>query len=170
MSYFQDKEPTEYKNRVFIANVIVAVAFFVIGARFWYLQVLASSHYTELSLNNSTRLVKSPAPRGVIYDRLGIKIAENRPGFDLYLVPEDVKDWAWTKEMLLKLVSIDDETIEEKLQKAKGRPPFQAITLKEDLTWDETVKIESYKFEMPGIILDVAPKRSYLFGEANAHL
>ncbi|MBI2413210.1 MAG: penicillin-binding protein 2 [Deltaproteobacteria bacterium] len=170
MSYFKDKEPTEYKNRVFIANVIVAIAFFVIGARFWYLQVLASSHYTELSLNNSTRLVKSPAPRGVIYDRLGIKIAENRPGFDLYLVPEDVKDWAWTKEMLLKLVSIDDETIEEKLQKAKGRPPFQAITLKEDLTWDETVKIESYKFEMPGIILDVAPKRSYLFGEANAHL
>ncbi|MBI5642469.1 MAG: penicillin-binding protein 2 [Deltaproteobacteria bacterium] len=170
MSYFKDKEPKEYKNRIFIANIIVAAAFFIIAARFWYLQILESSHYTELSMNNSTRLVKSPAPRGVVYDRLGIKIAENRPGFDLYLVPEDVKDWPKTKSMLKDLVDIDEETIDEKLKKSKGRPPFQAVTLEEDLSWDETVKIESYKFEMPGVILDVSPKRSYIFAEATAHL
>ncbi len=168
--YFKDKEPKEYKGRIFVSSVIAVIAFFMIAVRFWYLQVKENQHYRELSLNNSTRLVKAPAPRGIIYDRLGIKIADNRPGFDLYLVPEDVKDWAMTKEMLGRLIGLSEEDIDDKLERSKARPPFQAVPLKEDLSWEETVRIEAYKFEIPGIILDVSPKRSYVFSEATAHL
>jgi len=159
-SYFKDKEPREFKGRVFAATVLVGAAFFILLARFWYLQVKEYAYYSELSQNNATRLIKAVAPRGVIYDRLGIKIAENRPGFDLYIVPEDVKDWDGTKRMLTSLIDIDEETINERLDKSKKRPPFQAVKLKEDLSWDETVRIESFKYEIPGIMLDVAPKRS----------
>ena len=169
-SYFKDKEPREFKGRVFAATVLIGAAFFILLFRFWYLQVKEHAYYNELSLNNATRLIKAVAPRGVIYDRLGIKIAENRPGFDLYIVPEDVKDWAKTKQTLASLIEIDEATIDERLEKSKKRPPFQAVKLKEDLSWDETVKIESFKFEIPGIMLDVAPKRSYVFSEATAHL
>lgn len=169
-AYFKDKEPKEFKGRVYIANVIIVLAMFILAARLWYLQVKEHAHYLELAQNNATRLIKSPAPRGVIYDRLGIKIAENRPGFDLYIVPEDVNDWPKTKEMLASLIDIDEESINERLERSKKRPPFQAVKLKEDLSWDETVRIESFKFEMPGVILDVSPKRSYVFGEATAHL
>lgn len=168
--YFKDKEPKEFKQRIFVLNVLVSIAFFVLIARFWYLQVMRANYYTDLSLNNSTRIIKSTAPRGILYDKNGIKIADNRPGFDLFLIPEDVKDWTETKKMLFDLIGIDELTIDEKLKKAKGRPPFQAVKLKEDLSWDETVKIESFKFEMPGVMLDVAPKRSYIYGEATAHL
>jgi cell division protein FtsI/penicillin-binding protein 2 len=77
-SYFKDKEPREFKLRVFAATVLVGAAFFVLLFRFWYLQVKEHSYYNELSQNNATRLIKAVAPRGVIYDRLGIKIAENR--------------------------------------------------------------------------------------------
>lgn len=169
-SYFKDKEPREFKGRVFAATVLVGAAFFILLFRFWYLQVKEHAYYKELSQNNATRLIKAVAPRGVIYDRLGIKIAENRPGFDLYIVPEDVKDWPATKAKLADLIDIDEETINERLERSKKRPPFQAVKLKEDLSWDETVRVESFKFEIPGIMLDVAPKRSYVFGEATAHL
>jgi len=168
--YFKDKEPKEFKTRVFFSTVLVAVVFFLLAVRFWQLQVLDGSYYKDLSENNRIRSVKSPAPRGIIYDRSGIKIAENRPGFDLYLVPEDVTDWVKTKGMLKDLVDIDSAAVDEKLEKSKGRPPFRAVKLKEDLTWEETVKVESFKFETPGIILDVTPKRHYLYGEAAAHL
>ncbi|MEK7773815.1 MAG: penicillin-binding protein 2 [Deltaproteobacteria bacterium] len=168
--YFKDKEPKELKRRIFTANVFVLLAFFVILVRFWYLQIKESDHYRELALNNATRLVKATAPRGSIYDRLGVKLAGNRPGFDLYLVPEDAKEWDKTKEALKRLVDLDGETIDERLRMSKGRPPFQAVRLKEDLSWEETVRIESFKFEMPGIFLDVSPKRSYLFPESTAHL
>jgi len=169
-SYFKDKEPREFKGRVLAATALVGAAFFVLLFRFWYLQVKEHAYYDELSQNNATRLIKAVAPRGLIHDRLGIKIAENRPGFDLYIVPEDVKDWPRTKQMLASLIDIDEETINERLEKSKKRPPFQAVKLREDLSWDETVRVESSKFEMPGIMLDVAPKRSYVFGEATAHL
>lgn len=168
--YFDEKEPRELKGRVFFAAILVAVVFFALAIRLWYLQVKEGDYYRELAENNRIRSVKSPAPRGTILDRLGIKLAENRPGFDLYLIPEDVKDWPRTKTLLKSLVGIEPETIDEKLEQAKSRPPFQAVKLREDLTWEDTVKIESYKFEMPGIMLDVTPKRHYLYSEAIAHL
>ncbi|MFQ5736919.1 MAG: penicillin-binding protein 2 [Thermodesulfobacteriota bacterium] len=168
--YFKDKEPSEFKDRVYIVYVVVVFAFFLLTVRFWYLQVKEHDNYTELALNNSTRLIKSPAPRGLVYDRTGVKIAVNRPGFDLYLVPEDVQDWDKTKEMLNRLVGLDPGKIDEKLKRARRRPRFQAVTLKEDLSWEETVLFESNKFELPGIILDVVPKRSYIYSQATAHV
>ncbi|MBI5344526.1 MAG: penicillin-binding protein 2, partial [Deltaproteobacteria bacterium] len=91
--YFSDKEPGELKFRAQMATVAVSVIFFVLSARLWQLQVFSGDYYRGLAENNRIRTVKSPAPRGMIYDRLGVKLAENRPGFDLYLVPEDVQDW-----------------------------------------------------------------------------
>lgn len=169
-SYFKDKEPVEFKGRVFAAMLLVGACFFLLAAHLWYLQVFEHSYFLELSMNNATRLIKATAPRGVVYDRVGVKIAENRPGFDLYIVPEDVKDWPRTKEMLTRLVLIEEAEIDAALEKSKKRPPFQAVKLKEDLSWEETVRIESFKFELPGLMLDVSPKRSYVFGEATAHL
>lgn len=168
--YFKDKEPKELKRRLFAANILVLLAFFALLVRFWYLQVKKSDYYRDLALNNATRLIKAAAPRGAIYDRLGVKLATSRPGFDLYAVPEDVKDWGSTKEALKRLADLDAETIDEKLRISKGRPPFQAVKLKEDLSWEETVKIEGFKFRLPGILLDVSPKRSYIFSEPTAHL
>ncbi|MBI5902827.1 MAG: penicillin-binding protein 2, partial [Deltaproteobacteria bacterium] len=168
--YFKDKEPKELKKRLFAANILVLIAFFALLVRFWYLQVKKSDYYRYLALNNATRLIKAAAPRGAIFDRLGVKLATSRPGFDLYVVPEDVKDWDSTKEALKRLADLDAETIDEKLRMSKGRPPFQAVKLKEDLSWEETVKIEGFKFQVPGILLDVSPKRSYIFSEPTAHL
>jgi penicillin-binding protein 2 len=168
--YFKRREPRELTNRLIYVTIFVAVAFLIIAIRLWSLQIMKGGHYTELSKHNRIRTVKSRAPRGIIYDRTGIKLADNRPGFDLYIVPEDVTDWDKTHSALKKLSALDAATIKQKLEKAKGRPPFQAVKLKEDLSWEETVKIESHKFELPGIILDVTPKRQYLYGSLFAHL
>jgi penicillin-binding protein 2 len=168
--YFEDKEPKELRARTYLVAAFAAAAFFLLATRVWYLQVKEGGRYRELSLNNSVRLVKSPAGRGLIFDRNDIKLADNRPGFDLYIVPEDVLDWAKTKDMLSRLAGVDGTAIDEKIRKAARRPAFQAVKLAEDLSWEETVKIEGYKFETPGVMLEVAPKRAYLYGEAVSHL
>lgn len=168
--YFGDKVPDELKRRLFAAMIMAGAAFFILAVRFWLLQVKDYDRYAELAQNNSIRLLRSTAPRGVIYSSGGFKIADNRPGYELYLVPEDIKDWDKTAQMLKRLVNIEPADIDERIKKAKERPPFQAIKLKEELTWEETVKVETYKFEMPGVILEVSPKRLYIYGEAFAHL
>ncbi len=170
MDYFSAKEPRELKERLSIATAFVLSVFFILCARFWYLQVMEGDRFKELSQNNRVRLLRIPSPRGIIFDRNGIRLAENRPGFDLSVVPEDVDDWEKIKSTLIELVDIDLETIERRLKKAKRRPPFQAIKLKEDLSWEEMVRIEGMKYRLPGVVLEVGPKRAYPFGEVTAHL
>jgi penicillin-binding protein 2 len=165
-----DKEPKELKERLPFAAGVVLFAFLLLASRFWYLQVMEGPYLKELSQNNRIRLINTPAPRGLILDRNGIRLAENRPGFDLSIIPEDVKDWKKVKETIARFVQIDIETIEAKLKKASGRPPFQPIKLKGDLTWEEMVLVESFKFELPGVLLEVGPKRDYPFKDITAHL
>ena len=170
MEYMGDKEPTELRERIYLVTGVVVIAFIAITSRLWYLQVMEGEVFKELSLNNRIRIIRTDAPRGLILDRSGIRLAENRPGFDLLIVPEDVTDWARTKRIITVLAEIDMETIDDKLKKAKGRAPFKPIKLKEDITWKEMSRIESFKFELPGISLQAGPKRVYPFKEITAHI
>ncbi len=168
--YMGEKGSGELKERLPIVTGMVLLAFLLLASRFWYLQVMKGPAFTELSQSNRIRLIRTPAPRGLILDRNGIRLAENRPGFDLSIVPEDVQDWNKTKAALKRLVRIDPETFETRIMEARGRPPFQPIKLKEDLSWEEMVNVESFKFKLPGVFLEVGPKRDYPLKEITAHL
>lgn len=168
--YFNDKEPKELKTRIPLLFILAGLGFFILMVRFWQLQVMDADYYSELSQNNRLRLVKTTAPRGLIYDKNGERLVENRPGFDLLLVPEDITDWDKTRKMLGRIVGLTPEEIEEKVANAKKRPPYRPVKLMEDMSWEEMAKVESFKFEMPGINIDVSPKRFYLYGVATAHL
>ncbi len=169
-NFFPGKEPRELTGHLLLPVICVSVVFFLLLLRLWQLQVMGSEHYSELSLNNRVRLVKKIAPRGLIFDRNGTRIAENRPGFDLAIVPEDVSDWPRTRERLTGIVDITSETLNKRFKKAKNRQPFQAVSLKKDLTWEEMARVESYKLKLPGVLLSVGPKRLYPHGEATAHV
>ncbi|HHL39939.1 MAG TPA: penicillin-binding protein 2 [Deltaproteobacteria bacterium] len=170
MDYFDSKEPAELRQRLVAAAAFVVAAFLLLGLRFWYLQVVEASLFQELSHNNRIRLRHIDPPRGIIYDRDRILLAENRPGFDLAIVPEDVVDREGTLRTLSVLVDMDVAEMEARLKRARRRSPFQAVTVKEDLDWEEMVRVEGFKFELPGVVLDVGPKRIYPFGEITAHL
>ncbi|VAW35528.1 Peptidoglycan D,D-transpeptidase MrdA [hydrothermal vent metagenome] len=168
--YLAGKDPSELKERLYLALVVIAIIFLILIAKLWYLQVMRSSYFSELSMNNRIRLTKTPAARGLIMDRSGRLLAENRPGFDLLIVPEDVKDMAKTKKILTRIVDIDKKTINAKLKKAKRRAPFRPVKLKEDISWEEMAKVDNYNYEMPGVLIEVMPKRTYPYDEATAHL
>ncbi len=170
MDYFNDKEPRAFKERLIFATIVIFLGFFVLTIRLWYLQVISSSQYKELSKTNLIRITHSEAPRGIIYDRDGIRIAENRPGFDLSVIPEDITDWKKTKETLSRLLSIEEEVIEEQLKKAKKRRPFKTVKIKENLSWDDMTRVSVLNYELPGVIVSVAPKRNYPFSAQTAHL
>src|SRR5207247_1071702 len=76
---------------------VMALAFFgglvrgvaVVGIRLWYLQIEGGAQMRYYSEKNRIRLVRVPAPRGVVYDRNGEILVDNRPSFDVVFVPED---------------------------------------------------------------------------------
>lgn len=168
--YLGKNEPSELRTRLYIATGIALSIFFLLAIRLWFLQIFNGKEFKELSENNRIRLVRTIAPRGLLLDRTGKVVVGNRPAFNLAVIPEDVKDWEKIKKVIPHIVHLTEADIEERLQQAQGRPPFQAIKLKEDLTWEEIAGIETFRVDMPGIVLEIEPRRVYSFGEAGSHV
>jgi len=73
-------------------TLVVLAVFGVLVLRFWFLQVVNGSVYRTKSENNRIHLQDISPFRGMILDRNGATLVDNRPSYDLYVVPEEVQD------------------------------------------------------------------------------
>ena len=169
-AYLGQNEPGDLKARLWVATGIAIFLFFLLITRLWFLQIFKGKDFRELSENNRIRLVRTIAPRGLIMDRTGKIIVENRPAFHLAIIPEDVKDLAKIKKILPAILNITEEDIETRISQANDRPSFQPVKLKYDLTWEEVARVEAFMLDMPGILIDIEPRRLYPFGDAVSHI
>src|SRR4030043_1483565 len=150
--------------------VFIGLAFFLIFIRLWSLQVIKGSELRRLSENNCIRLIENSADRGMLFDRNGRVLAHNRPSFEVYLVPEDAKA---NPEVLIKvaeMLNITRDEIEEKIQAQKRRAPFRPVKIKSDIDWNKLALLESNRVFLPGLIVDVRPRRAYDYGDLASHL
>jgi penicillin-binding protein 2 len=108
--------------------------------------------------------------RGLILDRSGVLLVDNRPRFDISIVPREAKDPEEIVQRLAELLNIPGEVLSTKLMEAKGTPAFKPILLSRDISRDALATLEAHKLELPGIIMTVAPTRHYIEGERASHL
>ncbi|HSD11300.1 MAG TPA: hypothetical protein VLF14_09960, partial [Candidatus Binatia bacterium] len=83
--------PNGFQRRLGIALGIVVLAFTFLILRLWQLQIVEGEYHRTLSENNRVRLKRVSATRGLIYDQTGQLLVENRPSFDVVMVPEDAR-------------------------------------------------------------------------------
>jgi penicillin-binding protein 2 len=150
--------------------VFIGLAFFLIFIRLWSLQVIKGSDLRRLSENNCIRLRENPADRGMLLDQKGRILAHNRPSYEVYLVPEDLKVNPGVVIEVGRLLNIPPEEIEERLKTQKRRAPFKPVKIKSDIGWNELALLESNRVHLPGLIVDVRPRRAYDYGELASHL
>jgi penicillin-binding protein 2 len=81
------KELDLLRTRAGILGYGVAVILCILGFGFWQLQVVQSSHYTDLAERNRIKVIRLVAPRGKIYDRNRKILADNRPSVQHRLCP-----------------------------------------------------------------------------------
>jgi penicillin-binding protein 2 len=148
-------------NRVRLAVILMLVACGFIVARLYYLQILKGSKYTELSINNRIRVTTIPAPRGIIFSKQNVLLVSNNPSFDLNLIPQDTPDPNAVVEKIAVLLQLNSQQLKKKIAGQRGRPPFEPITLKKELPWEEMSLVLANKMKLPGISIDVLPKRLY---------
>lgn len=154
-----------FKNRIYIAFIFFI--FFIILIRLFHLQIIKGETYNKLSEQNRVRIIKIPAPRGIIYDRNGIPLVENIPSFSVSLSPEHLQNI--DIKILSKILNIPEEEIEHKIQK-KSESIYIPIRIKENLTFKEIAMLEARKSDIPGLIIEIEMKRHYVYKEATAHL
>jgi len=159
-----------HKKRVEKAAILILAAFFVLIIRLFYLQVIKGEKFEELSRNNRIRLQQIPPIRGLIYDRDGKLLVDNRPSFDISIISKDAAPLKQTLANLARYINIPADHLMEKIKKEKGIASYKPIVLKTDIDRDMLAAIEVNKFNLPGVVLTVSLKRNYIYEDCAAHL
>ena len=149
---------------------ILVLILIILLVRLWDLQIMRGSEMKRLSEQNRIRIKKVVAPRGVIYDKKGRILADTRPSFNIYITHEDIKNFDQTIDGLVSLLNISKEEIMERLEAAKGLPPSFPVKIKSDISMDDVAKIEANRVYLPGVNIQIEPKRFYHYGKMFAHM
>ena len=166
-----NKSPVNGERLRFQVVVYLVVSVFVaLLLRLWFLQIVRGESYRNLSENNRIRLEDVPPTRGIIYDRHGRILVDNRPAFKLALVPADVSDLNQTLGKLGQILDVEKPQLEEKVKSAPRGAPFRPILLSRDMNRDQVAAVETHKFNLPGVMVQIEPRRSYEMPYFAAHL
>lgn len=158
------------KDRMRVAFYVGLAMLALLAGRLWYLQIFMGQHYQQESEDNSIRLKEILAPRGMIRDRYGKIIIDNKPHYMVSVVPEDVRDLQDLAAFIGATVNVPPETIVQKVKKAPRGQAFMPVPIKRGLNWHELARLESQKFRFPGLDIGVDMRRSYIYGDIAPHL
>lgn len=169
----QDEQIREYQFRFRYLYIVLFVAFGLLLARLWYLQIINGDKLRQWSEDNRVKKVKITSPRGMIFDRTRKLLVDNRPAFDLEITPQELfadKEWRKTVAKVSTMVNMAQDKIIETLEAAKKQPMFLPVKLKQDLSPEEVAVIEGHKLDLTGVSVQMDIKRTNLYGDLAAHL
>lgn len=169
-SNFDPVSQDVFAKQLKIAVLFVLVIFSILILRLWFLQIVNGSVYRDRSENNRIRLQSMAPFRGVIRDRSGKILVDNRPSYDLYVIPEEIHDTEALLNRLAVLGNLEMAPIKERLSHAASGYPFIPVCLKKDISREELAMLETRRFDLPGVMIKVRPQRHYFYGDLAAHV
>jgi penicillin-binding protein 2 len=158
------------KQRIMWASLCVLIIFVLLFLRLVYLQLIKGEEFRRLSETNCVRLKSIKQSRGLIYDRNKQLLVDNRPAFDLVVVLEDAAPVADTISLLSSLIHEPYADLMDNIRKAGNTAFYKPITLKKDISRDQLAIVESHKFDLPGIHIEIEPTRYYMYPKMASHL
>ena len=159
-----------FNNRLKKVTLLVIGVIIVLVLRLWILQIVNGPKYRVQSENNRIHLQDIPPFRGMIFGRDGDLLVDNRPSYDLYVIPEDIQDRAELLTGFERLIGLDPEAIKKKFNGLSRKRPFEPVLLKNKMSRDELAVIETNLFNLPGAMIQVRPERHYIFGKFASHV
>lgn len=158
------------KSRFTVLLLVVLLIFTVLVLRLWYLQVISTERYQLLSEKNRIRYLPVAAERGPIYDRYGELLVDNRPGFTIAALRQEVDDSAEMIKRLSEYLDIEEAVLAENWEKGRSLPRYRPVPLAVNVERDAVERVQENAINLPGVLTLVTPVRSYPYGELGAHL
>jgi penicillin-binding protein 2 len=160
----------EIRQRTHLITTVGSIVFLLLVGRLFFLQVLQGEHFTYLSKNNSIRLKKTLGLRGMVFDRRGRLLVDNRPAFDLVFVHEDTEDPEATLRHLTRILDRNEGEFLDLHHQNERSSSYEEIVLERDIDWRSVVAVETHQFDLPGVELRISPRRNYPQNGTAAHL
>jgi len=149
-------------------TAVLALGIAVILARLVYLQVIRGDYYARLSERNHIRVIERPAPRGVILDRKGRVLADNRAVFMVSVVPAEFD--SANARLLGSLLHIEPAEVTAEIRRASRTSPYIPCAICTGLAVEEVAGLADNIHRLGGVILDAVPQRRYSMGRTFCHL
>lgn len=135
-----------------------------------WLQLVRHGEFTQLAMQQAVKVRPIAAPRGLVLDRNGNRLVDNRRALHLVIQREDLPDRAEVVQALALALELDPAALARKIQiyriAGKGRP----LVLKENLDDAGIALAERVRARFPFLSVDVAPRRVYLGDELAGHV
>src|SRR5688572_25729493 len=159
-------------TRLIALQVGAVIVFAALGICFWTLQIVQHAKYEEMAANNHQRMLALRAPRGVMFDRHGKVLVDNRNSFTVSIVREHTKDLDRTVRLLSHVAGLDPKQVKQIVDRQRGEPSYRPIVVIEDASLAQVAAITARRldFELPDVVVEEVPARRYPADALAAHL
>ncbi|HCM0978362.1 TPA: penicillin-binding protein 2 [Vibrio parahaemolyticus] len=159
-----------FASRAIVAFFGIVILMGLLVANMYNIQVNQFQDYQTRSNDNRIKVVPIAPNRGLIYDRNGVLLAENRPVFNLELIPEKIKDIDATIQELQTILEITPEQIERFHRERKRTRRFKSVPLLTQLNEKQVAVFSVNQYRFPGVEISATLKRYYPYGEVLTHV
>jgi len=158
--------------RLMALQYLITVTFSVLAVSFWVLQVVQHAKFEEMAENNHQRTLALRAPRGVVFDREGRVLVENRHSYSISIVREHTKDLNRTVHLLAAVLGVEQARVRDIVERHRREPSFRPITIVQDATLAQVAAVTARRldFELPDVVVEQVPTRRYPTDAMAAHL
>lgn len=164
------REKQLIQNRLMVAAIGGACLLILLVVRLIWLQLIETERFQTASEANRLQTLPVSPARGLIVDRNGLILAENRPNLQLLLVPEEVDDIDVMVSEVRSRIEFTDGDAERFAKNLKSRRrPRDPVVVKDDLSESEAALIAVDLFQFPGLQIEARPTRFYPYGGLTAH-
>jgi penicillin-binding protein 2 len=141
-----------------------------LAGRLYQLQVIEKDRYRVMAEENRINLRLLVPPRGRIFDRFGVELADNRRNYRVVIVPEETADIGATLAAIGSLIDVSDADRHRVLRDAKRKHAFIPVVVRSNLSWEEMARVEVAVPELPGVAIEQGLLRFYPLGPTAAHV
>jgi penicillin-binding protein 2 len=165
-----ERELHNFQVRIGVAGVAVLIAFALLTARFFHLQVVQHDTYAAKAEDNRISIVPIAPNRGLILDRNGVVLARNYSAYTLEIFPAKVPDLERTIHELAEVVDVQakDRSRFRKLY-AETRNA-ESLPIRTRLSDEEVARFAANRYRFPGVEIKARLFRQYPFGELASHV
>ena len=157
-------------QRLSVLQYTAAAFFSGLAVAFWVFQIASHDKFLQMAENNHMRRLPLPAPRGVLFDRNGQVLVENRTTSIIALVREQTKNLEKTLHILATATGVDEAQLRDTVNRKRREPSYRPIVLIENATFAQLAAFRARQWELPGIIDQQMPARLYPPSAMAAHL
>jgi len=164
------KEKRIFGHRALFSFLGICLLMGILLFHLYTLQVLQHKEYQTRSNDNRIKIIPIAPTRGIIYDRNGVILAENKPVYSLEITPSKSKDLQKTLYQLSQVLNLTQEELDQFNKERRHNPRFKPSTLKSQLTPEEMAKFAVHSYRFPSAEVQAHLKRYYPYGAVLTHV